>query len=585
MRQRQWIDIAIQDIEKSIQYSLGVAIEVDEDPTFITEVDEYVLADYLEKASRYPTAFDTETTGLNPRKDKVIGASLSFEHDKAIAFDLHETDPKWPVLERWLEDPNAKKIMQNAQFDLAMVDAHGIQTKGLIFDTRLAEHLLSSELPGSLEFLRSKYTNIKSYKPTKAEMKTIATWERDRRLRYGCLDALVTFQVYEKQMEVMDQGNLDVLQQIEIPLAYTVNAMEKRGCVVDVDTLFKIEEDLLPKANDIKETYFDPIDINPSSPKQLKEYFDIESTGVQLLQYHIKHNHPKSDLMVKLLEYRSITKLCSTYVKGVMDRLEYGRIHTHYKCGGAGTGRLSSTNPNLQNVPKAMRHIYIPDEGKVFIDADYSQLEVRVLAVIAEEATMLSEIANGLNVHHQMCKIIFGKEWEDATDKEKVWTKNVVFGTAYGRGPTAIARQFGVTIKEAEQWQVACIKKYPGLIRYRDKQTSIFESTSKSYTPFGRSRHIQTATQALNTPIQSSGSDICMKALNTLYAKGFDLCFTVHDSITIQADICDSMDVARDMMLIMESPVPEMNDHSFPVSLGVGTNWRDFTKIAIEIRS
>jgi len=223
----------------------------------------------------------------------------------------------------------------------------------------------------------------------------------------------------------------------------------------------------------------------------------------------------------------------------------------------------------------------VPDEGNVFVEADYSQLELRVLAVIADEKTMLNELQSGMNTHHMMGEIIFNRKWPALTDKERLWTKNVVFGTAYGRGPTAIARQFGITIKLAEEWQVACIKRYPSLQKYHVRQQGIFERTNKCFTPFGRTRPITTVTQALNTPIQSSGSDVCLTSLIMLHDKGFNLCFTVHDSITIQVERPHAVDVAIEMTRIMERPILEMNNHCFPIKLSIGHNWRDLNEMKI----
>lgn len=582
MRQRQWIDISIDDFKKAISYieSDGQII-VDDEPELITEVDEHFLERYLEEASKVPSAFDTETTGLNPRTSNVIGASICYEHNRAIAFDLHASDPRWRPFTKYLEDKNAKKVTQNGQFDIAMLDAHGINTKGLAFDTRLAEHILESDLPGNLDFLRSKYTEIKPYKPTKKEMKEIAHWEASRRNKYAALDALTTYQVYEKQSMLMDHGNMKVLQEIELPLVYVLNAMEKRGIQVDMDTLDSLKDKTLPRSLEIKTNHFDPIDLNPNSPKQLMKFFGIATTGEASIMKYIKNNHPQRDLMALLLEYRSLHKMHSVYIDGVTKRLEYGRIHTHYKLDGTATGRLSSENPNLQNVPKPMRIIYIPDPGNVLIEADYNQLELRVLAVVAMEEVMIEELWNGRSTHHAMGEIIFGKKWEDLESYQRVWVKNVVFGTAYGRGPTAIARQFGVTIREAEQWQSLCIKRYKGLMRYRKNQEQIYNTTRRCTTPFGRTRQIDTVTKALNTPIQSSGSDICLKALIKLHEQGFHLCMTVHDSITIQADKQTWKDQARALKNVMEEPVPELFDKNFPVSVAVGPNWKDMKDYAI----
>jgi len=582
MRQRQWIDIAVQDFMKALFYVIDDRPRViREEPTLITEIDEYQLVTYLVNASKYPTAVDTETTGLNPRTDKVIGASLCHNDFEAIAFDLLPNDPKWEPLKHYLEDKNAPKITQNGQFDVAMLDGHGINVEGLVFDTRLAEHLISSDLPSSLDFLRSKYTDVKPYKPSMRERKNIAFWTREKRLNYGCHDALVTFLVYKKQLNEIDSGNLKVLHTIEIPLMYVVNEMEKRGVLVDTYALDKWEEQTKPEMERVVREYFDPIGLNPNSPKQLSQFFGIGSTGAEDLKAHIKRGHPQSKMMEVLLDYRDLQKTYSVYIEGIKERMEYGRIHTHYKAGGAGTGRLSSENPNLQNVPKALRNIYIPDPSNIFVEADYNQLELRVLAVVADERTMTKEIANGLNIHHKMGAIIFGKPWSDLEEKQRVWAKNVVFGTAYGRGPTAIARQFGCTIKEASEWQTACLQQYPGFLGYHQKQKAVFERTGKAFTPFGRSRPIQSVTQAFNSPIQSAGSDVCLTSLILLHNKGFRLMFTVHDSITIQADVKTFMDEADEMKRIMERPIEEMNFATFPVKVGAGYNWRVLEELKI----
>jgi len=579
MRQRQWIQIAIQDHMKAVRYMATGEVEVAEHCEFITDFDEYQLQRYLEEASKRVTAIDTETTGLNPRKDRVIGASLCYEKNRAVAFDLNDNSPLWEPLKRWSEDKNAHKVMQNAQFDCAMLGNHDINTEGLIFDTRLAEHLLTSNLPASLDFLRSKYTYVKPYKPTKAEMKVISSWSAERRNEYACKDALVTFLVYEEQMNDMDTGNLTVMEEIEIPLVHAINAMEKKGVLVDQQKLAVLKKEHQPTVDRFIEEVFDPLDLNPNSSKQLKEFFGVASSNEETLKKCIKQDHEQKEVMQDVLDYRAAKKVLSVYVDGVLDRLEDGRIHTHFKIGGAGTGRLSSVDPNLQNVPKSLRAMYVPDHGFVFVDADYSQLEVRVLAVVAQVPLMLKEIAGGLNVHHEMCKIIFGKKWERLTDKQQVWTKNVVFGTAYGRGPTAISRQFGCTIKEATRWQELCLRKYPEFTTYHKNQEATFRKTNKAFNPFGRGRLITSVTQAYNTPIQSAGSDVCLKAIVDLHKAGFDLRLTVHDSITLQAPEKDKHDVAKEMQRIMEQPIAELDGMSFPVNAAIGNNWYDLEEI------
>ena len=476
MRQRQWIDLTIEDMKLIPKFFIeGMNIEVEDQPEFILDPDEHQLAEELEKASLHQASFDTETTGLNTRKDVIVGASLCYQPNRAIAFDLPERDSKWEVLKKYLEDPRAEKITQNGQFDSAICETHGEVIECLAFDTLLAEHILSSDLPGNLDFLRSKYTHIKPYKPTKREMKVIQHWPKEKRLEYGCLDALTTYQVAMKQMELMTQDDWRVLQEIDLPLVPVVNRMERRGMLVDTTTLALLYRQLLPQLEEMEEKYFKPLGLNPNSPTQLAPYFGIEDTEAVTLKKHINKGHDQRELMQITLDYRGLQKATSVYLLGIYDRLEEGRIHTQFNITGTGTGRLSSTDPNLQNVFKEGRVIYIADDDDhVLVEGDYSQLELRVVAVLADETTLLNELAQGINVHYLLAYEMFHKKWNELTDIQKLREKAVVFGTIGGRSARSIAIEFGIPTSLAEEWQALCFNKYPKFHLYKEKQTRVF---------------------------------------------------------------------------------------------------------------
>jgi len=578
MRQRQWIEIAVGDIKQALEYAnKPVLLEIEhEEPLYIIDPPAHELAEYLEAASKRLTAFDIETPGeLNPRRASVIAISFSHHPNEACALDFVGADPRWDIVKRYLEDAAAPKVAQNAQFDIACLETSGVHVKGLEFDTKLAEHILNSDLPLHLDHLRTRYTKIPPYKPTTREMKQIGTWSKTRRLTYGCLDALVTLQVALAQQKLLDDDMWFVLKQIDLPLIQVVNKMERKGVRLDVDRLALIYANIAPTLEKIKSTYFDPLGINPNSPAQVAQHFKLTNARRPTIKRAIDRGHEEKEILEALLDYKQISKLASSFIIGIYKRLENGRIHTHYDIAGTGTGgRLSSSNPNLQNIPRVIRSVYLPDEGCVFVGADYNQLELRVLSVIAEEERAIQELFfEGKNIHHTMCKIIFNKTWDEATPIERTRTKNVVFGTAYGRSARSIAVDFGVTIREAEQWQHLCITQYPGFLKYRKRQEEIMRRFGYVRTPFGRKRVVQTLMQALNTPVQSAAGDITKLSLILLDRAGVDLRLTTHDDIVACFPKEEAEEGQRLIVNIMTRPIPQLRNLSFPVSAGTGDNW------------
>lgn len=584
MRQRQWIEIVVDDLKQVVSFFMDEPVieVINDQPTFLKDPPASKFAEELEIGSSHQTSFDIETPGeLNPRKAEIIGISFCYCDNKAMAIDLFKGDPRWEIMQRFLEDNRAYKIAQNGQFDTACLDTNGVTVKGWKFDTRLASHTLNSDLPSNLDFLRSRYTKIPPYKPSKKDMKTIAHWDADRRLTYGCLDALTTWVVAQEEMALMDERHWKVLNEIEMPLVPVINKMEKKGVLVDISALALLHSRLLPDIEAMKEKYFDPLGLNPNSPIQMGKYFGIEDTEEDTLEKHIKRGHEYSELMRQLLEYRGIQKTDSVYIIGVYNRLEEGKIHTHYKPEGTGTGRLASEDPNLQNVPKWLRVIYISDDGKVWVEGDYSQLELRVLGIISGEQLILEELGRGQNTHHIIAYEIFHKKWDKLTEEQKLRAKAVVFGTAYGRSARSIAIEFNIPTSVAEDWQSLCINRYPGFLSYKQHQIEEYSTTGQCQSPFGRVRTLQGITQAFNTPVQSSGSDVCILSLIELDKAGIDLRLTVHDSIATQFDEKEVLEGAREMKKIMERPIPQLNNYKFPIKSGIGKDWCNLKEVKI----
>jgi len=575
-RQRQWIQDSVEDLKKVRSFFTSSGIEVADKPEFIFDPSEKELIEYL-TSSDDVTAFDLETTGLNPRLDKILGISFCNRPDKTIALYYREPhDSRKAVVKWFLNHPKLKKATQNGSFDCAFEHSVGVEVKGLVYDTRLGEHLLASDLPTNLSYLREKYTKHEAYKPSNREMQQIGSMPIQRVLEFNCWDAHVTYDVMKAQLKQLTPGNLKVLDEIYMPLIFTLNYMERVGVKVDVDCLAAIYADLIPKAQRFDQELFAPLGLNPNSPVQLTKYFNTKDCREETLLYHIKRGHAHADLMQARLDYVALTKGASTFLKGIYQRLEDGRIHTSYHPEGTGTGRISSSAPNLQNIPPYYRIIYTGDsEDDVLIECDYSQLELIVAAILGGETGLLEEVKRGVKPHHVLGKIIFGKDWDELTKEEQFREKAVLFGTLGGRTARSIAIEFGISTYEAEHWQALCVNKYPGLLRYKNKVEREFYETGSITTAFGTSRKINSVTQAYNNPFQGSASFITLTTLNELYKKGFDIRLTVHDSIVIHTKRKEVREVVRELAKIVERPIKQLGNYRFKATYKFGHNWSE----------
>lgn len=579
-RQRQWIEHAVKDLKKVTAFLLekaNVPLHIEagvHQPEFVYDPNERQLTDYLTSTDDV-TAFDLETTGLNPRQDKILGISFCNRPDQAMAIYYRQPfDSRRQVVNWWLGHKKFKKCTQNGSFDCAFEKTDGVNVEGLVFDTRLAEHLLNSELPTNLSFLREAYTSHRPYKPSEREMRDIAHMPVQKVLEFNCWDAHVTYDVMEAQLKKLTPGNLKVLSEIYIPLVFTLNYMERKGVKVDVDCLAALYADLIPKADQLYQEHFMPQGLNPNSPVQLTKYFGTKDCREETLVHHIKRGHQFADLMQARLDYIGLTKGASTFLKGIYNRLENGRIHTNYHPEGTGTGRISSSAPNLQNIPKDFRLIYIADDSDhVLVESDYSQLELLVAAILGNEANLLDQIERGIKPHHILGKIIYGRDWDDLSEQEKLKEKAVLFGTIGGRSPRSIAIEFGIPVSVAEHWQLLCVGQYPGLVTYKERCLEEWQLTGKITTAFGTERLVSEPTQAFNNKMQGSASFVTLTTLNELFKKGFDLRLTVHDSIVFQVEKKYLKNTLQEAKRIIQRPILQLNDYRFPAKYQVGPSW------------
>lgn len=572
MRQRQWIEIASKDLTRVQRYLSGGIKK--EEFNIILDPDMDTLCDYLANHQEEITAFDLETTGLKPRQDKILGISIG-DSTSAVACYLYKEDPRWDPIQDYLTHESFKKVTQNGSFDCGfLLEQQGVVVRGLIFDTRLAEQLLHSDLPTNLQFLRQQYTSIQAYKPSEREIKNAISMSKERLLHFNCLDSITTHQVMQEQKKVLNKQEITLLEELLLPMVPCLNKMESVGVKVNIETLAGIYGQLVPKRDQLLEE-FKPLGVNPASPVQICKHFGLKDSGVETLRYHIKRRDFNYEWFEKILEFRQYDKTISTYLRGVYDLLEGERIHTHYKLDGTGTGRLASENPNLQNVPDWLRVIYIPDSEEFkFVELDNRQLELRVVGLVSGEQELLDMLSSGGDPHEELRKIIYAGQVK--TDRQRLITKAVLFGTLYGRAARSIAIEFGVTVAEAEGWQKSCIYRYPKLIEYRKRMDREVGSQGYLTSVFGRRRYITTQKQGYNFPIQSAASDICLTNLLKLYKEGFDLRLTVHDSILIQVKTREEVLKAKELI---ERPFKEFNNYIFPVKAKWGDDWYNLKEV------
>ena len=582
MRVRQYITIAVNDLQLVHKFFLGELNKVKEydftlDPTYSE------LEDYLYNSPGI-TTFDIETTSLDPFEAQTIGIGFSTSETSSMTvYFTGPDDDRISLVKKWLEDPTQEKCAQNGSYDCKVLEVSmGIKVHGMAFDTRLAEQILNSDMPKNLDHLRATYTNIKPYKPTKKEYETMALWPKEKMMEYCCWDNVTTYQVMTAQKKLLTHQQEELNKNILVPLIHTINYMEIKGMKVDVTRLALMYAQVIPIAEGILKRIQDEYHINPASPKQVKEFFNIKSADKDELKGLIHKGHEKADLIKDILTYRDLTKGSGTFLRGVYERLKEGRIHTQYNIEGTGTGRLSSQDPNLQNVPAPFRIIYTADtEDDILISGDFSQLELWVVALLGPCPELFDILSSGGDIHHRVEMGIDAYIPERLKDRRRLIAKSIVFGTLYGLSSRTIAINFNVPVDVGKAWQdiflsVAGLEPY-----YRDRRDD-FNIRKYVTTPFGRKRYIQTFPQALNAPVQSTASDVTLTQLNKcFYNAHLDLRLQVHDEIVIHSSRKDLEKNAKILKEIMQSPIPELGNHKFLAKVKAGYNWYEMEEVKV----
>ncbi|SHF24447.1 DNA polymerase I [Chryseobacterium vrystaatense] len=565
--------------------------------------------------------FDTETTSLNELEAELVG--MSFSYKKGLAYYIPLSEDKGEVLQTleifrpFFEKEDLLKIAHNLKFDYKILKQYDITVKGAIFDTMIAHYLLNPDGRHGMDYLSEVYLN---YKPVSIETiigkkgKNQGTF-RDADLRtqtdYAAEDADVTFQLYELFAPQLKKENLeDLFFNIEMPLMEVLAKMELSGISLDEKWLAQESIDLENDLRQLETTIFELSgeEFNMNSPKQLGEILfekmqlDPKAKKTKTGQYATSEDvlqklSSKHEIIKHILEYRTYQKLKSTYVDALpsqIDKLD-SRVHTNFSQTTAATGRLASVNPNLQNIPirtlrgQQIRGAFVSGEGKKIISADYSQIELRLIAEISGEDNMIKAFQDGEDIHASTAAKLFKIPLEEVSKTQRSQAKTVNFGIIYGQGAFALAEQTGLSRTEAKQMIEAYFLTYPKLKEYMAEQVSKARQIGYVETILGRKRHLKDINSnnfvvrghaernAVNAPVQGSAADVVKLAMikidkelkeQELQTK---MLLQVHDELVFEAPVDEieraSKLIKTEMESALETQVPLL------VEVGVGNNW------------
>jgi DNA polymerase-1 len=585
------------------------------------------LAAALEKNGVF--AIDTETTGLDPMRADLVGLSFSYEKDAGFYIPVGHTNnsgiqmPKkedlLSIFKPLLENPDIAKVGQNIKYDFIVLARYGIEIKGIVFDTMIASHLLNPGTRGhGLDRIAMNLFGHKmiSYEEVTGKGKDQIGFQEvplDLAADYAAEDADLTFMAYEvlkKQIE--DKGLTPLMETIEVPLICVLAKMEMAGIRVDTDVLgqmsLEFEQELKSLEQKIYELAGEEFNINSS--QQLGVIL-FEKLGLKAVKKTKKKTGYSTDVQVltqlaethempeKLLRYRTLGKLKSTYVDALSSLVhpDTGRIHTSFNQTITVTGRLSSSNPNLQNIPirkpegKKIRQAFIPADGYTLISADYSQIELRLLAHCAKDPILIESFRNDEDIHTRTALEVFQVLPGLVTDEMRSQAKSINFGIIYGMSAFRLSNELGISRKMAGMYIDNYFKRYAGVKKFIDKTIEQTRDTCEVSTLFGRKRRLDDIRSsnanlrnfaqraAVNTPIQGSAADLIKLAMikmqTALAAEKMEskMLLSVHDEIIFEAPEQEKDKLITMATQVMENVTPL--EVPLKVNFGAGANWAE----------
>ncbi|MFC0517160.1 DNA polymerase I [Mucilaginibacter angelicae] len=591
---------------------------------------EYHLADTVEKRAelikilaQQPTfCFDTETTGTDPNYCELVGLSFSVKPGEGWYVPVPADQPAAQSIvtefKEILENESIGKIGQNIKFDILMLKWYNIEVKGILFDTMLAHYIIDPDTRHNMDILSENYLGYKPVSITELigakgkNQGNMRDVEFEKIKEYAAEDADITLQlkhVFEPKLKEVEGEKL--VNEIEHPLIYVLADMEYEGVKIDHDTLREFSKTLETDIAQYEKTVYEKagVKFNIASPKQLGEVLfeklmlDPKAKKTKTGQYQTGEDvllslAAKSDIVRDILDFRQLQKLKSTYVDALpqMVNPKTGRVHTSYNQAVAATGRLSSVNPNLQNIPirtergREVRKAFIPrDSSHTIVSADYSQIELRIIAEISKDPNMMQAFINNLDIHTATAANVYGIGLDEVTSDQRRNAKAVNFGIIYGQSAFGLSQSLGIPRKEAAEIIEQYFIQFAGIKQYMSDTMNFARENGYVCTLMGRRRYLRDINSAnatvrgfaernaINAPIQGSAADMIKIAMINIHrelkAQKLDTRMTmqVHDELVFdvphhEVEIVKPI-IMHNMKTAIKTEVPIM------VEIGSGLNW------------
>lgn len=566
-------------------------------------------------------SLDTETTGTDPIRAELVGMSFAYAENQAfyvpVPADRTEAQRIVDKFKPVFENPQTLKVGQNIKYDMLVLANYGVEIQGPMFDTMIAHYVLQPELHHGMDYLAEIYLHYETIKieeligPKGKNQKNMRDLDPANIYRYACEDADVTLKLKNVLEKELKQNDAEALfRDIEMPLVPVLAYMERNGVRIDTEALKETSRHFTARMNQIEEEVhrLAGVEFNIASPKQVGEVlFDRlkivdkpkkTKTGQYVTSEEVLESlKGKHEIVEKILEHRGLKKLLGTYIDALPQLInpETGHIHTSFNQTVTATGRLSSSNPNLQNIPvrnedgKEIRKAFIPDEGCEFFSADYSQIELRIMAHLSGDPHMIEAFRANQDIHAATAAKIYKEKLEDVTREQRSKAKTANFGIIYGISVFGLAERLGIDRKEAKELIDGYFENYPHVKEYMDN--SIQAARQKGYieTVFRRRRYLPDINSrnavvrgyaernAINAPIQGSAADIIKVAMIRIYRRFREenlrskMILQVHDELNFSVVPEEKEKVQQIVIAEMESAykmkVPLLAD------CGWGKNW------------
>lgn len=592
---------------------------------------EYILVDEEEKIKQLvdvlmqqtEICFDTETTGIDANDAELVGMSFSYKPGEAYfvtcSAEYEATCNLLELLKPLFDNPDLIWIGHNIKYDLLVLKYYNREIKGQVYDTMLAHYVVEPDGKRSMDLLSAQYLG---YEPVHIEeligkkgkgQGTMRDVEIQKLKDYAAEDADITLQLKHSLHPLLKTKEVErVFYEVENPLVKVLTDMEFEGVMIDVPFLLNYSKELEREAyqaeqavyagagvkfnigspKQLGEVLFEKLNLNPSAKKTKSGQY---ATGEDVLM-KLAHNNP---IVADILAYRQLTKLRSTYVDALPSLInrKSGRVHTTYGQAVAVTGRLASNNPNLQNIPirtergKEIRKAFIPRQGNVIISADYSQIELRIVAAISGDENMCNAFKNNADIHTATAAKVFNVDAADVTKEMRYKAKSVNFGIIYGQGAFGLADNLGISRTEAKEIIDNYKKEFNGITKYMDNMINFCREHGYVQTLMGRKRWLKDINSAnftvrgyaernaINSPIQGTAADMIKMAMIKIHDSmkkeklRSKMIMQVHDELVFDA-VPSELDILQPLILNnMKAALPLPHDVPVEAELGIGDNW------------